>query len=67
MSSGWLILGWLGSYILPGWWLPLLATLAVISAWDMVHDVYWLLQIRGIGAKGKYWDNGHELYVVWKE
>lgn len=64
---GWLIVGWLGSFILPGWWFPLLATLAVVSALDMVHDFYWLLQVREIGEKGKYWDTGRELEVVWKE
>jgi hypothetical protein len=63
---GWLIVGWLGSFILPGWWFPLLATLAVVSALDMVHDFYWLLQVREIGEKGKYWDTGRELEVVWK-
>ena len=64
---GWLAVGWLGSFILPGWWFPMLVTLAVVSALDMVHDFYWLIQARRIGEKGKYWDNGHALEVVWKE
>jgi len=64
---GWLAVGWLGSFILPGWWFPIFATLAVVSALDMVHDFYWLTRARRIGKKGKYWDNGHELEVVWKE
>ncbi|MGE5774583.1 MAG: hypothetical protein ACM33V_00090 [Chloroflexota bacterium] len=63
---GWLAVGWLGSFILPGWWFPLLATLAVVSALDMVHDFYWFSQTQQVGEKGRYWDNGHELEVVWK-
>ena len=66
LVAGFLVVGWLGSFILPGWWFPILGTLAVASALDMTHDFYWLSQIRRIGRKGKYWDNGHEMEVVWK-
>ncbi len=60
------VVGGLGSLILPGWWFPIMITMAVVSLLDMIHDFYWLLQIRLIGEKGKYWDNGSELEVVWK-
>jgi hypothetical protein len=63
---GLLVVGWLGSLVLPGWWLPIMVTLAVVSLTDMVHDLYWLLQIRSIGERGRYWDRGSELEVVWK-
>ena len=66
MVVGFLMVGWFGSLLLPGWWFPLLATLAVVVVFDMVHDFYWLAQIRSIGEKGKYRDNGQELEVVWK-
>jgi hypothetical protein len=59
--------GALGSFVLPGWWLPVLLTIAVASLWDMTHDFYMVLKIRPIGEKGKYWDTGRELDVVWKE
>jgi len=62
-----LVVGWLGSFMLPGWWLPLLVTMAVAGVLDMTHDFYWVSQIRLIGEKGKYWDTGRELEVVWKE
>jgi len=67
LVGGLLGVGWLGNFILPGWWFPILTTLAVASALDMTHDFYWLSQVWLIGEKGKYWDNGHELEVVWKE
>jgi len=63
---GWLMLALLASMLLPGWWLPMLLMLAAISLMDMLHDLYWLWQIRPIREKGKYWDNGSELEVVWK-
>jgi hypothetical protein len=59
--------GGLGSFVLPGWWLPLLLTVAVASLLDMIHDFYMVSKIRPIGEKGKYWDSGRELDVVWKE
>ena len=67
LSIGLLIIGWLGSLILPGWWFPILLTMAVASVMDMVHDFYMYSQIRLIGEKGKYWDKGHEIEVVWKD
>jgi hypothetical protein len=60
------ISGGLGSLILPGWWLPVLLTLAVASLVDMLHDIYMVLKMRAIGDKGRYWDRGAELHVVWK-
>jgi hypothetical protein len=60
------VVGWLGSFILPGWWLPILLTLAVAGVLDMTHDLYWVAQISLIGEKGKYWDFGRQLDVVWK-
>jgi hypothetical protein len=60
------VLGWLGSFILPAWWLPILLTLAVAAVLDMTHDLYWLAHIRLIGESGKYWDRGSQLDVVWK-
>ena len=67
LSVSLLVIGYLGSYVLPGWWLPLLITLAVVGLIDMTHDFYMYLQIRFIGEKGKYWDTGKELEVAWKE
>lgn len=62
-----LALGLVGSLVLAGWWLPLMLTFAVVSVADMLHDVYWVVQTGRIGEHGKYWDNGRELEVVWKE
>jgi len=62
-----LILGWLGSFVLPGWWFPTLLTLAVAGIIDMTHDIYMCVQIRSIGEKGKYWDRGEAIEVVWKD
>jgi len=66
LSVSLLVIGWLGSLILPGWWLPLLLSIVVASLLDMVHDFYMYSQIRFIGKEGKYWDTGRELEVVWK-
>lgn len=59
--------GWIGNFFLPGWWLPLCLTMAVVGIIDMTTDLYWYLQIRKIGAKGRYWDKGRELHIVWKQ
>ena len=67
LSVSMFVVGWLGSLILPGWWLPLLLSIVVASLLDMIHDFYMYLQIRLIGNEGKYWDTGRELEVVWKE
>jgi hypothetical protein len=67
LSASLLVVGWLGSLILPGWWLPLLLSMLVASLLDMIHDFYMYSQIRLIGKKGKYWDTGRVLEVVWKE
>jgi hypothetical protein len=66
LVAAWIVLAVPGSLILPGWWLPLMLTLAAISLMDMIHDLYWLWQVRNIGDKGRYWDTGHELEVVCK-
>ncbi|MEW5825571.1 MAG: hypothetical protein AB1778_01960 [Candidatus Bipolaricaulota bacterium] len=60
------VLGGLGSLVLPGWWLPVLLSLAVASLADMLHDIYMVLKMRPIGDKGRYWDRGSEVHVVWK-
>jgi hypothetical protein len=67
LSISLLIIGWLGSLILPGWWFPILLTMAVAGVIDMTHDFYMYSQIRLIGEKGKYWDKGTEIEVVWKD
>jgi hypothetical protein len=61
------IIGWAGSLILPGWWFPLLLSIAVLGILDMIHDFYMVSRIRSIGEKGKYWDRGPVIEVVWKE
>ncbi len=66
-SLGLLVIGCVGSLILPGWWLPLLLSLVIVSLFDMIHDLYMYSQIRRIGDKGKYWDRGKVLEVVWKD
>jgi hypothetical protein len=67
LVAGLLAIGWLGSFRLPGWWFPLLATLAVAGVLDMTHDLYMYWQIRPIGERGRYWDRGRVLEVVSKE
>jgi len=59
--------GLLGNFFLPGWWLPVLLTMAAAGVLDMIHDLYMYSKIRQIGEKGKYWDRGHFIEVVWKE
>lgn len=66
LTAGLLIMGWLGSYFLPGWWMPLMLTLVIVSVMDMIHDLYWITQIWRLGSQGRYWDNGRALDVVWK-
>jgi len=60
-------MGLIGSLFLPGWWLPLMLSMAVVGVVDMTHDLYWISGIHKIGDKGRYWDNGRELLVVWKD
>ena len=59
--------GFLGNLILPGWWLPILLSMAIAGMIDMTHDFYMYSQIRVIGKKGKYWDTGKYMEAVWKE
>jgi len=59
--------GLIGNLFLPGWWLPVLLSMAVAGVVDMTHDLYMVVQMRGIGNKGKYWDTGRFLEVVWKD
>jgi hypothetical protein len=61
------VTGFIGSLFLPGWWLPLLMSMAVAGVLDMTHDLYWISKIRQVGAKGKFWDNGNELLAVWQD
>ena len=67
LSIGLTALGFLGNLILPSWWLPILLTMAVAGVIDMTHDFYMYSQIRVVGKKGKYWDKGKYMEVVWKE
>jgi hypothetical protein len=64
---GLVVVGFIGSLFLPGWWLPLLLSMALAGILDMTHDLYWVSRIHQIGDKGQYWDNGNELLVVWKD
>lgn len=66
LCGGFVISGWLGSFILPGWWLPVMLTLAVASLADMLHDIYMVMEMSPIGDKGRYWDKGSEIHVVWQ-
>ncbi len=66
LVAAWILIAWVGSLALPGWWAPLMLTLAAMSLMDMLHDLYWLARVRSIGELGKYWDNGRALDVVWK-
>jgi hypothetical protein len=67
LSVGLAAVGILGSVILPGWWLPVLLAMAVAAMMDMTHDFHMCLQIRAIGTRGRYWDSGRHMDVVWKE
>jgi len=66
-SIGLVVVGLIGNLGLPGWWLPISLSLAAAGIIDMTHDLYMCLKIRSIGNKGKYWDTGKELEVVWKD
>ena len=62
-----ILLGSIGTFFLPKWWLPIMLTLAIISMFDMVHDVYMVSQMRKIGTKGIYKDCGQYLEAIIKE
>lgn len=64
---GLLVIGGLGSLVLTGWWFAIMASLAMAALLDMTHDIYMLNKISFIGDRGKYWDKGHYLEVVWKQ
>lgn len=66
LPVGLLVIAWLGSLVLTRWWFAIMASLAMAAVLDMTHDIFMLMQIRSIGNKGKYWDKGHYLEVVWK-
>jgi hypothetical protein len=66
LSGGLVVLACLGLFLLPGWSVPLLLSLAIVSLLDMSHDLYMYLQIMGIGERGKYWDRGKVIEAVWK-
>lgn len=61
------MIGLIGNIFLPRWWLPLMLTIAIYGIIDMTTDLYWYKSIRIVGEKGKYWDMGRELHVVWKQ
>jgi hypothetical protein len=67
LSIGLAVVGFIGNLILPKWWLPVLLSTAVAGMIDMTHDFYMYSIIRVIGEKGKYWDTGKYMEVVWKE
>jgi hypothetical protein len=67
LVAAFVLLGLSGNWFLPGWWLPVMLTLAAASLMDMIHDFYMVLKIRQIGENGKYWDTGKYMEVVWKE
>ncbi len=67
LAALFLMLGLAGNFLLPGWWLPVWLSLALISLCDMIHDIYWLWATRKIGDKGTYQDKGGELEVTWKD
>ena len=67
LAAGFVMVGLVGSLILPGWWLPISLSLAVLSIFDMIHDIYMVSQIRRIGDKGIYRDKGHYLEVTIKD
>ena len=67
LAAAWVLLGIAGNLFLPGWWLPVMLTLAALSLMDMIHDFYMLLKMKPVGDKGKYWDTGKYMEVVWKE
>ncbi len=58
------IAGWL---FLQSWWVPLVVSLFVVSLLDMMHDLYMVARIRPIGDRGRYWDRGKFLDVVWRD
>ena len=62
-----IIIGVIGNILLPAWWLPVMMIISIFGLYDMKTDLFWYFQIRNINTKGKYWDKGKELHVVWKE
>ena len=67
LAAGFILIGCIGALFLPGWWLPILLTLAVVSIFDMIHDIYMVSEMRKIGTKGIYKDCGHYLEVILRE
>ncbi|MBN1302994.1 MAG: DUF3267 domain-containing protein [Anaerolineales bacterium] len=67
LSIGLAVVGLVGNFFLPNWWLPVLLTMAMAGIIDMTHDFYMYSKIRVIGKKGRYWDTGKYMEVVWKE
>jgi hypothetical protein len=67
LSLSLIVIGFLIKPLAPGWCLPILLTLAMSVIIDMTHDLFMYSKIRSIGDKGKYWDLGHYLEVVWQE
>ena len=67
LAASFIVIGFLGSIFLPGWWLPICLSLAVVSVLDMIHDIYMVTQIRRIGDKGIYQDTGNYIEVMIRE
>ncbi len=66
MTGALLLIAFVGSLLLPGWWMPWVLSLVIVSLIDMLHDFYMYSQIRPIGGKARYWDRGKVLEAVWK-
>jgi hypothetical protein len=66
LAGDFVLTGLLGALFLPGWWLPVCLSLAVVAVFDMIHDLYMVSQIRKIGDRGIYQDRGHHLEVIVK-
>lgn len=67
LAAGFVAAGLAGSLILPGWWLPITLSLAVLSVFDMIHDIYMVSQMDRFGERGIYQDKGHHLEGIIKE
>jgi hypothetical protein len=67
LAASFVVVGLVGRLFLPGWWLPILLSLAILSVFDMIHDIYMVSKIRKIGDRGTYQDKGHYLEVTIKD
>lgn len=67
LAASFVLIGVLGSFILPGWWLPIFLSLAIMAVFDMIHDFYMVSQIRKIGDCGSFQDRGNYIEVIVEE